>query len=98
MNINIKTVAEGCHVSVNIKIQGQTLLNMTDNDEGSVNLFAGITYRFEWFVITALEAHLKIEAFVIPENDGFLPLTIEKNYPPGIQDGNVFLFTLNQLP
>lgn len=95
MNINIKTIAEGCHVSVNIKVQGQTLLNLTDTGEGSVNLFSGITYRFEWFVITGDEAHIKIEAFVFPENDGFPPLTIEKDYPPGVQDGNVFLFKLN---
>ena len=95
MEINIKTLAEGCHVTVNIKVQGQTLLNLTDNDEGSLNLFSGITYRFEWFVITAKDAHIKIEAVVTPENDGFRPLTIEKDYPPGVQDGNVFLFTLN---
>ena len=58
MNINIKTHAEGCHISVNIKVQGQTLLRLTDNDEGSINLFSGISYRFEWFVITAKEAHI----------------------------------------
>jgi hypothetical protein len=95
MEINIKTLAEGCHVTVNIKVQAQTLLNLTDNDEGSLNLFSGITYRFEWFVITAKDAHIKIEAVVTPGNDGFRPLIIEKNYPPGVQDGNVFLFTLN---
>jgi hypothetical protein len=94
MNINIKTLAQGCHVTVNIKVQGQSLLNLTDNSEGSVNLFLGITYRFEWFVITGKDAHIKIEAFVSPENEGFHPLTIEKNYPAGVQDGNVFLFTL----
>jgi len=95
MNIQIKTLAEGCHVSVNIKVQGQTLLRLTDNDEGSINLFTGISYRFEWFVITAKEAHIKIEAVVTPANEGFLPMTIEKDYPAGVQDGNVFLFTLN---
>lgn len=94
MNIRIKTTAEGCHVSVNIKIQSQTLLNLTDNDEGGVNLFSGITYRFEWFVFTAHESHASIEAFVTPDNEGFLPMNIDKNYPAGAQDGNVFLFTL----
>lgn len=94
MNINIKILAQGCHVSVNIKVQGQTLLSLTDNDEGSINLFSGISYRFEWFVITAKDAHIKIEAAVTPDNEGFLPLTIEKDYPAGVQDGNVFLFTL----
>ena len=95
MNIHIKTLAEGCHVTVNIKVQGQTLLNLTDNDDETLNLFSGIAYRFEWFVITAKDAHVKIEATVTPDNDGFHPLTIEKNYPGGVQDGNVFLFTLN---
>lgn len=95
MNISIKTHAEGCHISVNIKVQGQTLLRLTDNDEGSINLFTGIAYRFEWFVITAKDAHIKIEADVTPKNDGFPPLLIEKDYPAGVQDGNVFLFTLN---
>ena len=95
MNINIKTLADGCHVSVNIKVQRQTLLHLPDNDEGSINLFSGISYRFEWFVITAKEAHIKIEAVVIPDNEGFPPLTIEKDYPAGVQDGNVFLFKLN---
>lgn len=95
MDINIKTEAEGCHVSVNIKVLGQTLLTLTDNDQGSVNLFPGITYRFEWFVITAHNAHIKIDAVVSPNNDGFLPLAIEKDYPGQVQDGNVFLFTLN---
>ena len=94
MNINIKTLADGCHISVNIKVQGQTLLRLTDNDEGSLNLFSGISYRFEWFVITAKDAHIKIEAAVTPKNDGFPPLLIEKDYPAGVQDGNVFIFTL----
>jgi hypothetical protein len=94
MDMHIKTVAEGCHVMVNIKVQGQILLSLTDNDEGNVNLFSGITYRFEWFVITGKDAHVKIEATVTPDNDGFPPLILEKNYPPGVQDGNVFLFTL----
>lgn len=94
MDININTLAEGCHVTVNIKVQGHSLLNLTDNDEGSVNVFSGITYRFEWFVISAKDAHIKIEAGVTPDNEGFFPLTIEKDYPPGVQDGNVFLFTL----
>lgn len=95
MYINIKTFADGCHVSVNIKVLGQTLLNLAGNDEGGVSLFPGITYRFEWFVITGRDAHIKIDAIVSPENDGFHPLKIEKEYPAGVQDGNVFLFTLN---
>jgi hypothetical protein len=95
MEMHIKMLAEGCHVMVNIKVQGQILFSLTDNDEGKFHLFPGITYRFEWFVITAKDAHVKIEATVTPANDGFPPLTIEKNYPPGVEDGNIFLFTLN---
>jgi hypothetical protein len=95
MNIQIKTIAEGCHLSVNVKIQNQVLLNLTDNDEGRVNIFSGMTYRFEWFVFAAQESHMRIEAVVTPENDGFHPMVLDKNYPAGAQDGNVFLFTLN---
>jgi len=32
---------------------------------------------------------------VTPDNQGFDPLDIDKNYPGGVQDGNVFLFTLS---
>lgn len=95
MNITVKTSAEGCHVSVNIKVQGQTLLSLTDNDEGSVHVFSNITYRFEWFVITGEQAHVTIEASVAPPNEGFPPLKIDRDYPAGVQDGNVFLFALN---
>ena len=95
MKLHIKTTAEGCHVTVNIKVQGQSLLMLSDNDEKTIDLFPGITYRFEWFVFTAKEAHARIQAIIEPDNGGFLPLDIDKNYPAGVQDGNVFLFTLN---
>lgn len=96
MNMHIKTTAKGCHVTVSIKIENLTLLSLTDNAEGGVVLLPNITYRFEWFVFTAHdEAHARIEAEVTPENEGFLPLDISKEYPAGVKDGNVFLFTLN---
>ena len=95
MRMNIKTTAEGCHVTVNIRLQSQTLLSLTDNDEKGVELLSGITYRFEWFVFTATDdAHAHIQASVEPFNEGFLPLNINKTFPAGVQDGNVFLFTL----
>ncbi len=94
MILRVKTTAEGCHVTVNIRIQNQTLLSIADNSETGVNLFPGITYRFEWFVFTAREAHARIQALMEPDNPGFPPLDIDKHYPAGVQDGNVFLFTL----
>ena len=93
--MRVKSRADGAHVSVNIKVQQQFLLNLKDDDEGTVKLFPGIIYRFEWFVITGHDAHILIEATVSPDNQGFPPLSIIKTYPPGVQDGNVFLFTLN---
>ena len=94
--MHIKTTSQDCHVTVNIKIETQILLSLTDNDEGDVGLLPGLTYRFEWFVFTAQQAHATIEAVVIPSNSGFEPpLIIDKDYPAGVQDGNVFLFTLN---
>lgn len=94
--MHIKTTTQGCHVTVSIKVQSQTLISLADNDERDVTLLPGITYRFEWFVFTAQgEAHARIEAVVTPDNQGFLPLDINKSYPGGVQDGNVFLFTLN---
>jgi len=96
MNMHIKTTAEGCHLSVNIRIQSHTLLNLSDNDEGDIDLLPGITYRFEWFVFAGkAQAHARIQAVVTPDNQGFDPLDIDKNYPGGVQDGNVFLFTLS---
>jgi hypothetical protein len=95
MNMRIKTTAEGCHVAVSIKIENLTLLSLTDNDSGNVNLLQGITYRFEWFVFTAHDAHARIQAEVTPENEEFPLLDINKTYPAGIKDGNVFLFTLS---
>lgn len=95
MNMNIRTTAEGCHVSVSIKIQNQTLLTVGDNTDANIELLAGITYRFEWFVFTAGDAHARVQVNVSPDNPGFPPLDIDKTYPGGAMDGNVFLFTLS---
>lgn len=96
MIFNIKTTAQGCHIAVNIKVNGHAILSLTDNDERSVHLQSGLTYRFEWFVIAGKDgAKALIEAFITPNNQGFLPLEIAKEYNAGDQDGNVFLFTLN---
>jgi hypothetical protein len=95
MKMHIKTTAQGCHVTVSIKIDGQTLLNLLDNDERELDLFPGLTYRFEWFVITSQDAHASVEAVVTPASSGFHPLNIQKDYPAGVKDGNLFLFTLN---
>jgi hypothetical protein len=95
MKMRIKTKAKGCHVSVNIKMESMCFLSLLDNAEGEIDLLPGLTYRFEWFVFTSQEAHASIEAVVTPDNDGFHPLSIQKDYPAGVKDGNVFLFTLN---
>jgi len=95
MTLQIKTTAQGCHVAVNIKVNGHTILTLTDNNEKSVHLQPGLTYRFEWFVIAGQnEAQANIQALVIPANVGFPPLNIVKQYNAGEQDGNVFLFSL----
>lgn len=96
MVFSIRTTAQGCHIAVNIKVNGHTVLSLIDNDEKSVNLQPNLTYRFEWFVIAGKDgAKAIIEAVVTPDNQGFLPLKIENEYNAGDQDGNVFLFTLN---
>jgi hypothetical protein len=95
MTIHLRTTAEGCNITVNIKQGGQLLLSLTDNDEGSLDLEPAVTYRFEWFVFTNREAHARIQAQILPDLQDFPPLDIDKNYPPGVTDGNVFLFNTN---
>jgi hypothetical protein len=96
MILSIKTTAQGCHIAVSIKIQGHTILTLTDNDDKSVHLQPKLTYRFEWFVIAGKDnAHARIQAIVTPDTLGFPPLDIAKDYSAGDQDGNVFLFTTN---
>jgi hypothetical protein len=95
MTIHLKTTAEDCSITVNIKKEGQLLLSLTDNDEGSLDLEPALTYRFEWFVFTNKEAHARIEAQILPEVMDFPPLVIDKKYPPGVTDGNIFLFNTN---
>lgn len=96
MVFNVRTTAQGCHIAVNIKVNGHSILTLTDNDERSVHLQPNLTYRFEWFVISGKDAaQARIQAFIVPDNSGFLPLDIAQQYNAGDQDGNVFLFTLN---
>ena len=96
MLLNIKTTAQGCHVLVNIKIQGHTILSLTDSDEGNVTLQPNLIYRFEWFVVAGKDhAQARIQALATPATPNFPPLNIAKEYSAGDQDGNVFLFTTN---
>lgn len=95
MKLHIKTGSQSCHVIVNIKLDGFVLLKLMDNDERFMDLLKGITYTFEWFVFTGPdEGHADIFAEVIPPTEAFPLLHIEKDYPAGSRDGNLFDFTL----
>jgi hypothetical protein len=39
MNINIKTTAKQCHITVNLRIQDHILLSLSDTDDGNIDLF-----------------------------------------------------------
>lgn len=94
MQIKIKTTADQCHIMVNIKLHDHSLLSLIDSDSGTIELLPNITYRFEWFVKASGDAHAQIEADIDPANNGFPAVMIDKEYPAGSWDGNVFLFTL----
>jgi hypothetical protein len=94
MTIQITTAVQGCHLVVKIISNGHVLLQLTDNDQGSTSLLPGLNYRFEWHVWTATDAHVHIQASVAPANNGFPPLTVDRDYSAGSDDGNLFLFTL----
>lgn len=96
IKMDIQTTVKGGHVKVNIRTSDdKTILTATDNDSQTKGLASGVDYRFEWFVTTSEESHVKIEASVFPPNEEFPPLKIEKDYPAGSSDGGAFIFTLN---
>ncbi|HLW18778.1 MAG TPA: hypothetical protein VKX33_00565 [Cyclobacteriaceae bacterium] len=98
MNIHIKTVAKHCHITVKIREDNNVLLSLTENDEGSAQLLPNTTYIFEWHVFTGSQpAKANIQALVVPANDGFPPLKIDKEYAPGERDGAPFIFTLTEI-
>lgn len=97
MKISIKTATESCHVSVTVRPDDKkkVLLNVSENGNGSANLVAGQTYRFEWFVVATKAGKATIMVEVDPANSGLNPFVIENDYLAGDKDGNIFLFKLN---
>ena len=101
MKMHIKINPKNCHTRVRILKDGFKLLDL-DNGEKTVELYAGISYQFQWFVIAGQNASVKAEARMEPANTGFPDWVIDKKSgsapgdlpPAGQSDVLVFSFTL----
>ncbi len=95
MNINIKTTAKNGQLIVYIINKNNVkILTIRENAMGSCLLVPGETYSFEWHTWNPGAAEYAITATVTPNNAGFPPLNLTKNYTTADTDAGIFTFTV----
>jgi hypothetical protein len=97
MEITITTTAakEDAHLTCYLLDSNDIIiLNLKDNDYGSIGLISNERYRFEWHVWGSGNSKYSISANVTPENTGFPPLKWEKEYSGPHEDMGGFYFNI----
>ncbi len=95
MKISINTTSSKGHLILFIlNSNGIEIIRLRENQNDSIMLTPGQTYRFEWHVWCPEASDYEINAEVIPASNNFLPFHLKRSYPSSHQDFGGFYFTI----